>query len=125
MLLAQFFTMLESMDTPEWPQCLLLVAITLISKGEGRLPLQQRTLAVFSVFYRAWAGLRYYHLRLWQESWADPAITGGRMRCEALDAAWELGLDLEEAHLSGTDLLVLFLHYSILFDMFSMVLIGG
>ena len=92
--------------------------MSLVPKGEGRKPLQQRPLTVFSVIYRLWAGIRYQHLAAWQDSWADKAICGGRRYFETQDAGWEASLDLEEAALRNSSLIALFLDYSKFFDYF-------
>ena len=55
-MLAQLPTHLES--TGRWPRVLARGFVSLIPRGEGMLPMQQRPLAVLSQLYRMWAGVK-------------------------------------------------------------------
>ena len=55
-LLVPLYDMVEFQG--KWPYAFTWVAVTLIPKGEGMLPLSQRPLSVLSVVYRIWAAVR-------------------------------------------------------------------
>ena len=77
-MLADLLAIVEA--TGKWPRILARGYVSLIPKGEGMLPMQQRPLSVLSQLYRVWAGLRLEECIVWQESWAHPHAFGFRKK---------------------------------------------
>ena len=88
-------------------------------KSASTNPLDQRPITVLPVLYRGWAAHRAQDLRGWQEEWADPALFGGIAQREALQAALEMNLDLEEASLQSAPWMAALLDYQKYFDSIS------
>ena len=84
-MLADLLTIVEA--TGKWPRILARSYVSLIPKGEGMMPMQQRLLSVLSQLYRVWAGTRLEECMVWQETWAHPHAFGFRKKCGAKDAA--------------------------------------
>ena len=101
-----------------WPEGLTAAAVPLIPKeGGGTSPDQLQPITILPVIYRAWAGQRYDHLKKWQDDWADPTIFGEIEEREAVQAALESALDIEEAILADESLYAALLDYSKFFDL--------
>ena len=77
-MLAQLLTHIES--TGLWPRVLARGFVSLIRKGKGMLPMQQRPLSVLSQLYRVWAGVRLEECMIWQEKWVHPHAYGFRKK---------------------------------------------
>ena len=92
-MLAQLLTHIES--TGLWPCVLARGFVSLIPKGEGMLPMQQRPLSVLSQLYRVWVGVRLEECMIWQEKWAHPHAYGFRKKRGATDAAALIALLIE------------------------------
>ena len=65
-MLADLLAIVEA--TRKRPRILARGYVSLIRKGEGMLPMQQRPLSVLSQLYRVWAGIRLDKCMMWQES---------------------------------------------------------
>ena len=65
-MVAGLLAIVES--TGKWPRILARGYVSLIPKGEGMLPMQQRPLSVLSQLYRVWAGIRLEECMVRQES---------------------------------------------------------
>ncbi len=96
-LLADILQANEDLLGLDWPASLLYALIALIPKGEGADPIKQRPITVFAVVYRLYAGVRYDDTDEWQESWMPKGVYGARRGVEALDATWDMALDIEES----------------------------
>ena len=92
-MLADLLAIVEA--TGKWPRILARGYVSLIFKGEGMLPMQQRPLSVLSQLYRVWAGIRLEECMVRQESWADPHAFGFRKKRGAIDAAALIALLIE------------------------------
>ena len=66
-LLADLFNAIEA--TGEWPHALTRATVTLIPKGAGGAPTNQRPISCTSAVYRLWAGTRIRTIMEWQEKW--------------------------------------------------------
>ena len=55
-LLAVFLNAIET--TGQWPRSLLQAVVSLIPKGQGCAPLDQRPISVMSAVYRLWGAAR-------------------------------------------------------------------
>ena len=62
-MLADILHLVE--QTGCWPSVFATGYVSLIPKGEGMLPMQQRPLSVLSQIYRVWAGIRLEEYMLW------------------------------------------------------------
>ena len=62
-MLADLLAVVEA--TGKWPHIVARVYVSLIPKGEGMLPMQQRPLSVLSQLYRVWAGIRLEECMVW------------------------------------------------------------
>ncbi len=116
--IAHMFGEMEQSAEVRWPEILATAAIALIPKGEGYEPIKQRPITLFSVIYRLYTSLRYDDTEDWQQSWIPPEVYGARKGVDALDATWELALEVEEAYLALRDLIAALLDNSIFFDFF-------
>ena len=92
-MLAQLLTHIES--TGLWPCMLARGFVSLIPKGDGMLPMQQRPLSVLSQLYKVWAGVRLEECMIWQEKWVHPHAYGFRKKRGATDAAALIALLIE------------------------------
>ncbi len=101
-----------------WPQVLATAPIALIPKGEGHEPIKQRPITLFSLLYRLYTSLRYEDTEDWQEKWAPLEVYGAREGVDALDATWEVALEVEEAYLGEEDIVAALLDNSKYFDFF-------
>ncbi len=108
----------EELCGRHWPSSLLWAIISLIPKGEGLEPINQRPITVFSVVYRLYTAIRYEDTESWQESWMPDEVYGARIGREALDATWELALGIEESYLEQRQLIAALLDNSKYFDFF-------
>ncbi len=115
-VLAQILQENENFRGRFWPPSLLLAIISLIPKGEGMEPINQRPITVFSVLYRLYSAHRFEDTEPWQESWLPEEVCGARAGREALDATWEMALEIEEAYLDLQCLLAALLDNSKFFD---------
>ncbi len=84
----------------------------------GHEPIKQRPITIFSLLYRLYTALRYEDTEEWQESWAPAEVYGARKGVDALDATWEVALEVEEAYLDVQDLVAALLDNSKYFDDF-------
>lgn len=112
--LVLFYELVEA--TGEWPQALQCAAVTLIPKGEGAEPLDQRPLSVMPVVYRIWAAIYVRKLLPWQEKWIHRSQHGCRAKHSTSDAILRTALGLEQAMLDGEDLCGAALDFSKAFD---------
>ena len=78
-----------------WPAALARGFISLIPKGEGIEPMQQRPLSVLSQLYSVWAGIRPEECMIWQEHWIHPHAYGFRKKRGTTNAAALISLLLE------------------------------
>ena len=109
-----------------WPEGLAQASIPLIAKESGsHKPLDQRPIAVLSTIYRTWAGLRFKDLERWRETWTPKELYGGEPEREALQAYIEMGMELENAHLSNSPLIAIFLDYAKYFDSIPWTVVWG
>ena len=92
-MLAQLLMHIES--TGLWPRVLARGFVSLIPKGEGMLPMQQRPLSVLSRLYRVWTGVGLEECMIWQEKWVHPHAYGFRKKRGATDAAALIALLIE------------------------------
>ena len=99
-----------------WPQALSQGVVSLISKGEGSAPSKLRPISVMSVIYRAWAAGRVRDLTLWQQEWIADCLHGFRQGHSPEDVWWQMGLQVEDALLDGSDLMGFILDWSKCFD---------
>jgi hypothetical protein len=117
LLLAQFaelFGVIE--NTGQWPDALSDALVTLIPKGEGAQPLQQRPITVASVIYRLWAATRLRSLMQWQELWISQSQHGCRKGHDAFGCFFDTALAVEAALLSGEGLVGVYFDYAKCFD---------
>ena len=92
---ADIFNQIENQGN--WPEALAQAVIPLIPKpGGDATPQNLRPITVLPVLYRAWAGERYDQLEKWVTTWADKELFGGIKEAEAMQAALETSLDIEE-----------------------------
>ena len=77
--LTKFYDMVERHGY--WPFALTQAAVTLIPKGEGVGPLDQRPLSVLPIVYRVWAASRCTHCTSWQERWITSGKEAWHERC--------------------------------------------
>ena len=112
--LASLFELIEL--TGVWPVALCSAGVTLIPKGEGAEPLQQRPLTVMPVVYRVWAAARCRECMTWQESWIDQTQHGCRPKHGTTDALLQVASELEAAMLNGEELHGAALDFSKCFD---------
>ena len=113
--LAELLTVIE--QTGRWPRILARGFISLIPKGEGMLPMQQRPVSVLSQIYRVWAGVRLEECMTWQETWIHPQAYGFRKKRGATDAAGMISLLIELCHVMQTTLMGFWLDYVKCFDL--------
>ena len=92
--------------TREWPQLLLLCAISLIPKHEAALTAADlRPIAVLSVVYRAWSSAVARRLLAWATASFLPAgIKGGLKGREPMDCYLEVAFEIEAAWLDGVSI---------------------
>ena len=112
--LAELYNTIETTGT--WPKALTRARISLIQKGEGAEPPQQRPISVASAVYRLWAATRLRVAMEWQEGWIHEGQHGFRAKHSTVDVYWEVALLLEQAVLDGEDLSGLILDYAKCFD---------
>lgn len=103
-------------DPGAWPSALTAGIVSLISKGEGTIPLKLRPIGIMSVVYRLWAATRVAEVMSWQEKWLDKSMHGFRRSHGAEDVWWEQSLHVEQALLQSDGLFFLFLDYRKCFD---------
>ena len=113
--LAELLTVIE--QTGRWPRILARGFISLIPKGEGMLPMQQRPLSVLSQIYRVWAGVCLEECMTWQETRIHPQAYGLRKKRGATDAAGMISLLIELCHVMHTTLMGFGLDYVKCFDL--------
>ncbi len=65
-----------------------------------------------------YAGVRYDDTDEWQESWMPKEVYGARRGVEALDATWDMALDIEESYLRTRELVAALLDNCKCFDFF-------
>ena len=112
--LVLFYDVVER--TGKWPATLGWAAVTLIPKGEGAEPLEQRPLSVMPVAYRVWAAARVTESMTWQELWIRQGQHGCRPHHGTSDALYRIGLETELAYLNGEKLEGAALDFSKAFD---------
>ena len=113
--LAQVFEVMEL--TGELPEAMLDALITLIPKGEGGLPADQRPITVLSAVYRLWAATRVREIIVWQESLIKRCQKGFRAGHGTLDAYWALALEIEGALPMGDGLGAVLFDFRKCFDL--------
>ena len=92
-MLSEILFLVEATGT--WPRVLARGYVSLIPKGEGMMPMQQRPLSVLSQIYRVWAGIRLEECMVWQELWIHPHAYGFRKKRGATDAAAFISMLIE------------------------------
>ena len=108
-LLSKFFEVVES--NGEWPAPLCTAGVTLIPKGDGGAPLDQRPITVTSIIYRMWAAIRMRHSTDWQDSWMSGSQHGARAKHSTVNALARISMHLERAILQDKPI------YGITFDL--------
>ena len=112
--LTKFYDMVERHGY--WPFALTQAAVTLIPKGEGVGPLDQRPLSVLPIVYRVWAASRCTHCTSWQERWITSGQHGARKKHGTSDALIKITAELENAMLNNKPLFGAALDLSKAFD---------
>ena len=86
-------TLLQSIEAPGvWPQSMLHVNVTMLSKGEGTEPGKLRPISCAAVLRAVWASLRFRQITPWLQRVCPPSVFG-----EPLEQALEMSLAHEEA----------------------------
>ena len=114
-MLSEILFLVEATGT--WPRVLARGYVSLIPKGEGMMPMQQRPLSVLSQIYRVWAGIRLEECMVWQELWIHPHAYGFRKKRGATDAAAFISMLIELHKLMKTVLHGFGLDYIKCFDL--------
>ena len=109
-----FYDIVE--ETNEWPRALTWASVTLIPKGEGGAPLDQRPLSVMPLVYRVWAAARVRDCMDWQEKRIGDGQHGCRPSHGTSNAILRIGLETESALLNNEELAVAALDFSKAFD---------
>eukprot|EP01064_Diplonema_japonicum_P020023 TRINITY_DN2902_c0_g1_i4.p1 TRINITY_DN2902_c0_g1~~TRINITY_DN2902_c0_g1_i4.p1 ORF type:complete len:858 (+),score=179.89 TRINITY_DN2902_c0_g1_i4:1265-3838(+) len=112
--LAHFYNRVE--EEGAWPPALMTALVSLIPKGEGKRPLQQRPITVTSLIYRTWATVRMRKVLRWQEEWIHPTQSGFRKGKSRYNTVMQISLQIEESLLTGKPLHGLALDYAKCFD---------
>ena len=94
-LLVHLFNTIEM--TGEWPTALTCAGITLIPKGDGGAPLDQRPITVTPIVYRMWAAIRMRDSTSWQEAWISSGQHGARAKHSTINALARISMFLEDA----------------------------
>ena len=73
-----------------------------LAKGEG---LDQRLLTLMSVFYSAWAGIRFHDpaVEAWQGRWMPSPLRGARKGATTQDIPFPLAIAIEHAQQQGQE----------------------
>eukprot|EP00435_Cladocopium_sp_Y103_P017722 s497_g4.t1 len=79
-------------NTGAWPQSMLHVNVTMLSKGEGTEPAKLRPISCAAVLRAVWASLRFRQMKPWLQAVCPPSVFG-----EPLEQALEMALAQEEA----------------------------
>lgn len=66
--------------------------------------LDTRRITVLSPLWTAYGSQRYADMAEWREKWQDKSMHGAKKSHEVFNVSWELGLEVEEAHLRGVPL---------------------
>ena len=88
-------------ETGLWPEPLCWAGVTLIPKGEGGAPLDQRPITVTPIAYRIWAAARMQQCTSWQELWIQDTQHGARAKHSTVNALVRLSIFFEQAYLDG------------------------
>ena len=80
-----------------WPQEICTAGVSLIPKGEGGAPLDQRPITVSATIYRVWAAIRMRDSIPWQEQWMKKGQHGARAKHSTIDALMRVSLFFEQA----------------------------
>ena len=97
--MVQLFQVTE--HTGVWPEPLLEIPIACLRKPTGDTPLDIRPISLASVLYRIWARLRWQEIRDWHELWLPPELKGGARHREAIDAYFQVMLEVENNNASN------------------------
>ena len=108
-LLVKLFNTIEM--TGEWPAALTCAGVTLIPKGDGGAPLNQRPITVTPIVYRMWAAIRMRDSTIWQEAWISSGQHGARAKHSTVNALARISMFLEDAILDDSPA------YGIAFDL--------
>ena len=84
-------------DLGKWPTELCSAGVSLIPKGEGRAPLDQRPITLSAIVYRIWAAIRMRDSIPWQEQWMRKGQHGARAKHSTVDALMRVSLFFEES----------------------------
>ena len=99
-------------DTGQWPESMLSINVTMLSKGEGAEPLKLRPISCASVIRASWASLRFRHIKPWLYKVCPPSVLG-----EPLEQVLDMALRQEEyLHGLGPSLSTMFLDKTKCFD---------
>ena len=77
-----------------WPQQLQEIPVAALKKPRGSAAKDIRPIALASHLYRLWAKIRWADLQSWHLSWLPPQLKGGAKNREAVDAYYELMLEV-------------------------------
>ena len=84
-------------DLGSWPQELCQAGISLIPKGEGGAPLDQRPITISAIAYRVWAAIRMRDSIPWQEKWMKKGQHGARAKHSTINALMRVSLFFEQS----------------------------
>jgi hypothetical protein len=103
-------------NTGTWPRALTTALVSMIPKGESKSPLDMRPITVTCCVYRLWACRRLQDIMDWQEAWIEGGQRGFRAGHRSEDVLMELGMEIEDALLSGEPLYGVALDFAKCFD---------
>ena len=81
----------------KWPKELCSAGVSLIPKGEGEAPLDQRPITQSAIVYRIWAVIRMRDSIPWQEQWMRKGQHEARAKHSTVDALMRVSLFFEES----------------------------
>ena len=108
--------MLDGKGTPESYEHAYMTAIP--KKGKDPKPLHQRMLTIFTALYRVETKAMFMQIKQDFMNRLHPDLYGGVGGKEALEAAWDAQLDIEQALVNKQDLVFLTVDYRKYFDSF-------
>ena len=112
--LAQLLNAVETTGT--WPEQLQEIPVAALKKGSGATAKDVRPISLASLIYRLWAKIRWADLQPWHLAWLPPELKGGAKHREAIDAYYELMLEVENSAHSKHPLYGILYDYTKCFD---------
>lgn len=113
--LAQLFNLIETSGC--WPQLFHEeIPVAALKKPSGSAAKDIRPIALASLIYRLWAKIRWADLQDWRLSWLPQELKGGAKNREAVDAYYELMLEVENSLHSKHPLFGIMYDYTKCFD---------